>query len=79
MVKGLGPQPAGVAMPPINGPQAQEIIRALPKLLLCGSTLAFLRMVTPIGSSTAATAISVIQALNIAPVISTAKIIALGL
>ena len=53
--------PAGVAMPPISGPKAVEIISARPKLLCPGRSPASCRSPTPSGSSIAATAMSVIH------------------
>jgi len=67
IVRGLGPQPEGVAIPPKRGPHAQEIIRPFPKLLSRGLTPDCLRMATPSGIRIAATAISVIHMDSMAP------------
>ena len=55
MATGLGPQPAGVAMPPKMGPQHEAIIRQRPKLLCSGLHPACFRIPTPMGSRMAAT------------------------
>ncbi len=69
IVRGLGPHPAGVAIPPKRGPQAQEIISPFPKLLSRGVTPDCLRMATPNGMRIAATAMSVIHMERRAPTI----------
>ena len=79
MVSGFGPQPAGVATPPISGPQAQEISSARPKLLLSGSTFASFRIDTAIGINIAATAMSVIQPESSAPMARKHRMMAFGL
>ena len=71
--------PAGVLIPPTDGPQAQAIISALPKLLRKGSTPSARRTPTASGSRMAATAPSDIPAASTAPAVKNAKMIPRGL
>ena len=65
--------PAGVAMPPMSGPNAVAIINARPKLLRPGCSAASRSRPTPSGSSMAATAMSVIHHEMNAPTASTPR------
>ena len=79
MVTGFGPQPAGVPMPPISAPQAQEIMSARPKLLSIFFNSASSRIPTPMGIRIAATAMSLIHMEAAAPTVRKARMIILGL